>query len=345
MLLAGSAVLVACGGTAAVMKEEAAALSSSTTATIVGSRAFYAKLGTTRQDYLLIWVAKDPNCRLENPIYLLPLRDEKAGFRCLTENEAATRRACVTQPPGAACPPGGVSAALPQLQRFTPGDIEKSSALELVGLMAEYQALLAQIVVDSKFDATAKLTALQERINSIGTMINTVGASVAPLEFKAQIGAVGKLTNLVRTAIVDHNDLKALRRLMGGAEALEFEAALSALELRYKSIDEPLYFALNRYLVDLEQRQYNENSSSFTSEQRLARLRAWAERKSASNSAAAAPDILAPAFATLRKSHQELREAVVNENYTEAQRRKIAQKNLSQLKDWFQAIAGLISVL
>jgi hypothetical protein len=337
-------LLSACFGKATVMKEEAAALSDATRATVRQSREFYAKLGKARQNYFLVSVAGDANCRLERPIYLLPDATRDGGFRCLTPSEAAQRRACATTPPGAACPPGGVAAAFPQLQSFTPGDVEKSSALELVDVLSEYQGLLAQIVADPEFDATAKLTALQARANKFGSVLKLLDDSVPTLDFTSEINAIGKLVNLIHQAAVDQRDLKSLRKLLAGDDAKAFEAALESLALRYKNLDKPLLDGLARFSVEFERRQYNETAATLTPEQRLTRLRNWVDSSTATAAAAAAPDLLAPAFDALLKSQQTLRDAVVNEKYTDEQRRKIAQANLSQLKDWFKAVSGLISI-
>lgn len=343
-LLAACVLLSACLGKAAALKEEAAALSEATKTTVTQTREFYTKLGVARQNYFLIWVANDKNCRLENPIYLLPDSPHPGAFRCLTPDEESKRSACATNPPGPACPAGGVAAAFPGLQHFTPGDIEKSSALELVSVMSEYQGLLAQIVADKEFDATAKLTALQGRVNGVAGLLNGLGAAVPTVDFSKQIGAVGKLANLVKQTIVDWRDLKNLRTLMSGPENTAFEQALHDLAVRYQGIDRLLLAALLRFDVELDRKQYNEAAAKLTPEQRLARLRSWVDKAAAHNTAAAAPDVLGPAFDALLKSHRELRDAVVNNTYTDAQRRKFAQKSLSQLKDWFQAISGLIAV-
>lgn len=343
-LLAACVLLSACLGKAAVLKEEAAALSVATKATVTQTREFYTRLGLARQNYFLVSVANDKNCRLENPIYLLPDSGREGGFRCLTPDEADKRRACATDPPGAACPAGGVEKAFPDLQRFTPGDIEKSSALELVSVMSEYQGLLAQIIADEEFDATAKLTALQDRVNGVAGLLNGLGASVTTVDFSKQIGAVGKLANLVKQTVVDWRDLKNLRTLMSGPDNTAFEDALHALAVRYRGIDKPLLDALSRFEIERERKLYNDEAAKLTPEQRLARLRSWVDKATARSTAAAVPDVLGPAFDALLKSHRELHDAVVNNTYTDAQRRKFAQKSLSQLKEWFQAISGLISV-
>lgn len=344
VVLAACAMLSACLGKPAVLKQEAAALSEATKATVAQTREFYAKLGLARQNYFLISVAGDKNCRLEVPIYLLPDTSRDGGFRCLTPDEADKRRACATNPPGAACPAGGLAAAFPKLQSFTPGEVEKSSALELVSVMSEYQGLIAQIVADKEFDATAKLTELQTRVNGVGSLVNALGASVPTVDYSAQIGAVGKLANLVQQTIVDWRDLKSLRSLMSGPQATDFENALHTLAVRYRGIDKPLFEALALFEVAQEAKRFNEVAATLTPEQRLARLKSWVEKSNARNTAKAAPDVIGPAFDALLKSHRELRDAVVNNTYTDAQRRKFAQESLSRLKDWFQAISGLISI-
>jgi hypothetical protein len=344
VIAAASMLLAACFGTASVMKEDAAALSAATEATVVQSREFYARLGNARQNYFLVSVANDANCRLEDPIYLMPDSSRPGGFRCLTKDEADRRKACATTPPGNACPGGDAQAILPGLQSFTLGDIEKSSALELVAVVSEYQALLAQIVADDAFDATAKLTALQGRINKVGAALDMLGGAFEKLAFEEQIGAVGKLANLVRQAIVDHRDLEKLRTLMSSDDAVKFEEALGRLAIRYKSMDKKLLDALDHYSVELARKQYNEKVADLTPEERLARLSAWSDKRAAVTAARAAPDVLGQAFDQLLKSYGELRGAIVEGKYTEKQRRAIAQKNLAQLKSWFQALRGFIGI-
>lgn len=226
---------------------------------------------------------------------------------------------------------------------------EKSSALVLIAILAEYQAVLAAIVSDPKLDTAAELQSLEDRANkALGAIDKIAGEdSAVKLDYKDQTQALGKLIDLIRQLREDRRDLAKLRQTMSekGGVADKFDTALERLHLRYNGLDRGLLIELKRRETDRLLRNFNAASSAGTSpEQRNERAQEILAARVEMKALEAAPDALGQAFLGLRDTHRQLRGAVVDGKYSASQRKRIASQALDQLKIWFDAISSVVKV-
>jgi hypothetical protein len=73
-------------------------------------------------------------------------------------------------------------------------------------------------------------------------------------------------------------------------------------------------------------------------------MRALADEYVAMTRAEAVPDALAQAFRGLLENQVRLREAVVEDKFSDVDRKRIAAESLGQLKVWFNAISGFVKL-
>ena len=337
-----------CGcATATVLKQDAAGLSTATGRLVGESRDFYRRLDEQKRQYLVNVLLESQNCRLGWKALLLPV--ENAGFRCLTTAELDVYNACSAEPIDTACPGGEMPNSLAGAQMFDLVSAEKSSALALIAILAEYQAVLAAIVADPKLDTAVKLQGLEDRANkALGAIAKIAGEdSAAKRDFNAQTQALGKLIDLIRQLREDRRDLAKLRQLMSqkGGVADEFDAALERLRLRYEGLDRGLLIELKRRETDRLLRNFNATPiAGASTEQRSERAQKILAARAEMKALEAAPDALGQAFIGLRDTHRQLRGAVVDGKYSASQRERIASQALDQLKVWFEAISSVVKV-
>lgn len=342
--------------TATVMKEDAAALSVATGKLVGDSREFYRKLDEQKRQYWANVLLESKNCRLGWKALLIPEPGPKsdladagsAVWRCLTEDELDIYNACKATPVDPSCPGGQRPEWVGRVQESDLVSAEKSAALSTVAILAEYQALLAAIVQDPKFDAASELQGLEDRANQVRELIDGMTQDTnEEINFKEQRQALGALVDLIRRLREDRRDLKKLRALMseerGAADA--FDAALKDLHLRYANLDRALYIDLKRRDTDRQLREFNASGATRpVSEERIERARKILAARAEVKVLESAPNTLGQAFLALRKTHAQLRGAVVDRKYSASQRKRIATQALKQLRTWFDAISSVAKV-
>lgn len=332
--------------TATVLKKDTQDLSTATATMLVETRNFYRDLDELRSSYLLRAVVDAPNCRLGWQAMLLPDKDD--GWRCLSQEETRIYVACDQQPVDAACPSG----RMPEnLAGAKPHDLvapSRSAAFWLIEICAEYQALLARIVKDPKYDTAAELKAVSDKVNALSGVLQTVsGQSTGMLDYSKELKALGALADLLKQLREDRKDLKQLRQLMSqtGGPADRFDAALAQLNTRYKSLDKGLWIEFKRRDTDRALREFNKNHDPAShGDEVYGHAAEIIKARAAVNALAGRPDIIARQLDALQKSHAELRNAIVNGEYTESQRKRIASESLAQLKTWFEAITTVVKM-
>lgn len=337
--------------TSAVMKADAQALSTATAKMVVDSREFYRKLDEEKDAYMLRIVVGRPGCRLGWQAALV--RRDDGGWRCMTDPEIRQYVACSAQPVDSACPGGVMPRALADMQPHDFIAPPRSAAFGLIAVCADYQALLASIVEDPKRDTAADLQALGERANALSSTLQALGApAFGAVSYKDETAALGAVVDLIRQLQEDRHDLERLREIMSKPDGpgARFDAALARLQTRYASLDRGLYLDLRRRESDLALRAFNDAHppapagypAKPADDATYERARAIVQSRKTVEALAANPDALALQFDALAKAHAQLREAIVNGHYTEAQRKRIAQESLRRLKTWFDAIATLV---
>lgn len=332
--------------TATVLKKDTQDLSTATATMLVESRNFYRGLDEKRRDYMLRAVVDAQDCSLDWQALLLP--DDKHVWRCLTQQEIKVYVACKAQEVGADCPPGGMPKALQSVQSYDLVAPQRSAAFKLIEICAEYQTLLARIVKDPKHDTAEELKAVSDKVNALsGTLEMVSGQALGKLDYKNELNALGALADLLRQLHEDRKDLRQLRTLMSqpGGAAERFDAALTGLNTRYQSLDKGLWIELQRNETDLALREFNEKHGPTShGDEVYARAAEIIKARAAVNALADRPDVIARQFDALQKSHAVLRNAIVNGEYTESQRKRRVSESLTQLKTWFEAITTVIKM-
>jgi hypothetical protein len=329
--------------TAVVLKEDAGAVSLATKAAVAETRSFYATLGERRLDYLISVAATGKNCRYGFPIVLLPDDTQVLGWRCLTGDEGKLRLTCLADPANAACE-GEDAQALLKASQFSLSSVQQSAAIALVDAIADYQILMAKIVADPKLDTKAELTALQDRANTLkGVFDALAGNPTSRIDLSKEIDAISTLVDLVRQANEDRRDLVALRALMS-SQGIAFEQNLGALAARYAALDFPTMLLFDEVQLGQDIKRLNARLPQLDEAARVKAMRALATAEAALEARKVAPKPLAQAFTALLTAHATLREAVVDGNLTEDQRRRRADVALRQMRAWFEAIRSVIAV-
>jgi hypothetical protein len=313
---------------------------------VVESRNFYRSLDEQRRSYLLRAVVDAPNCRLGWQALLLP--DKQDGWRCLSQEETRIYVACKQEPVDAACPSGRMPESLARAELHDLVVPSRSAAFVLIEICAEYQALLARIVKDPKHDTAEELLAVSDKVNALSGVLETVsGQSIGKLDYSKELNALGALADLLKQLREDRKDLRQLRQLMSQPDgpADRFDAALIDLKTRYESIDKGLSIEFQRLDTDRALREFNEkHDPTSRGDEVYGRAVEIIKARATVNALTERPDVIARQFDALMKSHAVLRKAIVDGEYTQSQRKRIASESLTQLKTWFEAITTVIKM-
>lgn len=319
-----------------ILREDASSLSADMATVQAQTRQFYVKHSAARADFLLRLIADDPECKYYFPLYVVTIREPTRAVRCATEKE-------IEDISEGHPPPGATVRVYAQ-----PQDSDYA-ALQLIAVVAEYQAIMAQLVADPEIDFGADLDALAKRADELrdryGKMLGT-GTDPKSGAFKEEMAALTELLNLIGTARKDQITVDGLKEIVG-ENGLKVEDALRQIVLRYRSNDALL---LNNLEADIGADRIDEFNQGLEKAkndrgQRLKLLRAFAEEQKSEASQLTKTDPLATGLDGLMKTHQAFRLALLEGKLTDEQRRRIAEKTLKDLKAWFNAIRQIALLL
>ncbi len=350
------------------MREDAGKVAEVSAATIAAARQRYDALAQQRLDYTLDFIVADRNCRPSSPLLVevLPMGGT-APLRCLTQQEIAEWNDCEATPAPAICQ------RRQSVRQLDLGgeDRARQSALTLLEVMGDYSLLLTRLAAGEKLDTEAEVTDFLTRtrqlckdlgVDECNSLADPKSKDVADQQLAAQVNAAAAFVQLLREAAQDNAILERLRRELArsdaAAPALKFEAALAQLAARYQAVDAGLGRLIDARHVALLRAELlaemcapsSSDCDSKVQEAWMARPAAYRKQKFRSlydaqrelDAAQAKRDPLALAFGKLARLQASLRDAVVNQNYTPEQRKRIADRNLAELKALFNATRGLV---
>jgi hypothetical protein len=321
--------------TNSVLREDAVSLSAELASVQTQTREFYAKQSAAREDYLLRIIAEDPKCMYGFPIYIVVESPPTRKVRCANKDELDALNEENSIATGSA-------------YLFGLPDKSDQAALELVSVVAEYQAVVAKIVEDPKFDSKQDLKDLSERADALrdryGDLLN-VGKEPRTESIAEELNAAAALADLIRKAYHDGQAIEKLRQLVS-KEGVAVEAALKSLSLRYRNHDALLLNNLEAHRAATRQREFNEQlSKTIGSAERLKILRAFSAEQRSASQQLTKTDPLAVALEGLAKTHEEFRRALLAGELTEDQRRRIAKQTLENLRAWFNVMKQVAVLL
>jgi hypothetical protein len=373
--LVASCLLLTCltgCGTAYVMREDAGKVAEVAASTTVLARQRYEEIAAKQMDFFLDQLANDGNCRPVTPVLVeLQQAGVSPPLRCLTQSEILAWNNCKND----SSPP--VCSKNKRIERLSLGDLGagRQSALTLIEIISDYQVVLANIVAGEKIDTKADIESLEQRLAKLCSAFNVAECTKVPAadstdeqekRMAVQIDAAVGLIQIFREMKSDQDALIALRRLLSQTDAnapvVQFESALGALAARYGSVELGLETALEQRRIAMATQSVIVDmcrdagagpdpcaQSAINSwlakplKYRKDRFREVYEARRELAIQRSVPDPLAATFAKLRAIHVDLKEAVVNRNYSADQRKRIADRNFSQLKSIFTATKGLVS--
>lgn len=337
-------LLAGCTGTQTVLKEDADDLNEMIGTTTDAMRAYYAKQGQDRFDFLINFIAERPSCGGSSSL-VISLRDS----RCLTDDELRTRMDCPDDPPEQSECDHLVNSTI--VVRIAPELTQpRQTTITLIRVVASYQRALGKILKDETFDTAAEINDMQSRLEELNERVSEFldedADEIGSDELSQQITAVGALLDILRGIQQDRNDFEALKRLIS-AKGPAVDEALRALLRTYVSVDLPESRRLERSLLERTQRAYSDMTPDARAElpfdERVRRLRAIHEPELARINAAATPDALAKAMRGLIKGHKQLQEGFKG-NLSKEQRQRIAEVNRKQLKETFRSILNIVKL-
>jgi hypothetical protein len=344
VLLALVIGLTACSK-AVIVKEDASEVADATKKAVVASRAFYAKLDSARQSYLIREVAADGNCSLGFPMTLIEDATKPLGWRCLTNDEKELALQCNAEPPTGACTPSVRQRLVDRSQTFQFD--ERQTALTLVDAMADYQILLAKIVLDPEYDAKGELTELGARVNAFNGLLAMVkGKKSDDQDFGPQVDAVSALLDLVSKTAEDQRDLARLKVALDGpgSPGRRFEDALQALINRYEGLDRHLLDSYQGEWFSSRLKSYNDARQRLSESERIEQITPLVAAYIELQQQRSAPDALSQSLHGLAEMQIRLRMMVVENQFDEEARRRLAAESMRQFKTWFEAIRGVVSL-
>ena len=344
ILVAMAAVLSGCTGTAVVLQEDAESFAEVVDAAVDATRAYYDQQGQQRFDYLIEFLAARPSCNVESPLLILTTEG-----RCLTDEEKLRRRDCrddaTAHSDCAVLLRVQSVAASPQITQ------PRQTTISLLRAVASYQRALSRVLKDETYDTAADLRDLESRLDELKNKIDELAGDDTSTEdsdeqLGKQINAVGTIVDLVRTAIEDNADFKALRVLVldrGPA----IDAALEELLSTYERVDQPYSELLARREIERNRRAYNDTPvherGQLSFDERETLIRAIYEPELARLNAAAKPDTIAAGLRGLIRSHRKLQQGFKGD-LTPAQRARIAQENQKQVEAAFRSMLSIVKL-
>lgn len=361
-------------GTAYVMREDAGQVAQSAAAAIAVARERYDQIAAKQMDFYLEVLTSDGNCRPFSPMLVEFQQGAGPPLRCLSQAEILQRSNCSAD---------GKPAICNKMRRIEALDLGKlgfgrQSALTLIEIISDYQVVLSGIVAGQVIDTQADVKSLEKRLASLCMAVGIAECSTTPSkeaenekekQLALQIEAAANLLQVFREMKSNADALAALRNLLAdsspSAPAARFARALENLESSYLSVHRAVEAALEERCLSKLSRDIvaemcvdpsannDPNECAATALQgwlnkpqtyRIERFRAVFEERRKWDAQRAAPDPLAVSFGKLRTIHVQLTRAVLDENYSEEQRKRIADRNLAELKSIFTATRGLVSV-
>lgn len=336
--------LAGCTGTQTVLKQDTDDLNEVISTTTDAMRAYYAKQGQDRFDFVINFVAERPSCGGSSSLVVL-LQES----RCLTSDERRRRLDC--REDRNAHDDCGVLLDSTLVVRIAPELTQpRQTTITLIKVVASYQRALGRILRDDTFDTAAEINDLQSRLEELNEKVSEFlekeASEIGSDELNQQVTAVGALLDILRGMEQEQADFEALRGVIT-AKGPAVDAALQTLLRTYVTVDLPESRRLERSMLERIQRAYSdmtvEERAELTFEERVLRLRAIHEPELARINAAATPDALAKALRGLIKGHKQLQEAFKG-NLTKEQRQRIADENSKQLKATFQSILNIVKL-
>lgn len=349
-VVASLVVLTGCGKQI-VLREDAAALSSEMAKVTLESQKFYQDLAKARSNFLLRTLAEGEHCQFE-PRIVMVVENNRA--RCMTDAE---RDGVQPLPSGAHRIQADLLAEPMQ------------PALRYVAVLGEFQAIVAKIVEDPEFDATTELTAILDKACSLNERLQALGArgtdkcTATPASadgggaaagtpvFADEVKALAALIDLVRAsreARQDMNKLQTAYTQHGGVVSDAIKGVLrhySQLDLQFAGLlSQRVEVAKNRALNEQLAALPRLANGSLDVSKRYALLATrYADLESYVHQTRV-PDPLTASLEGLLKAHETFQGALLEGNLTAAQRKRIAESNFTQLKQWIGVVRTIVGV-